>query len=565
MKIEIPFVNSKCKNVNAWHTGAQTLLLLLAVGICGTARPEQVRLEVGNTVYVLEGNSFRTGVSTDGVGYVVSKDDISVLRVEPEPATEKGHLIHGAQLNPQVGESQGYDQRTDAVGVKAYDAAKTAKFPLRMSPGDILVKAVSSVDIPYGKGEFRSGIFDEFSALIVVSETPDMKGSLFAPAVIGWSDREQPKFHGVDLDQLVASLPAYDTSMIPAGERPDVEDIIKRINQFNPLYMQNSGTSPGAGYQTFCIRNWPEADTGNYGLKLVDLTDAAGLLLISDLATPEQKRRLAIGFISCGIQWLDPAKGLGTQRGANGGHLQWFQSAALFAQYARGLPVADVWNHLPGNWAQAFEITDEAMETYFTPHRDFKKPFAWYVREITEVKGNKITFQTQRLPGKADLTGQPMIRLRDGAQAQVTGPKRRKGAGKTTSVEIAGQPQDPFAPGDEIYFGPQYPMVAGNVDWAVLRAGKVYPDAVESFAARKNTPYRGLNKWSGGILTSAALGILPEEFSATRKYVAACNTGEAPEGSTEKFETHHAGAFVKSFWDAHWSRIRSIPARPETP
>ena len=160
------------------------------------------------------------------------------------------------------------------------------------------------------------------------------------------------------------------------------------------------------------------------------------------------------------------------------------------------------------------------------------------------------------------LWDQPLIRRRDGARAMVTGLRRRKNADGVTSVVIDAQPEEPFAPGDEIYFGPQYPLVADSTDWAQQKAVRVHPEGVNTFAARINTAYRGLNEWSGGILAATALGILPDELDAVRDYVAACNTGQAPAGGSDPFSDHHSTAFVRDFWEAHWETIRSVPRRP---
>ena len=131
----------------------------------------------------------------DGPVYViVPSGTITINEPTPQQITESGFIINGAMKNPVYNSLFAFDQRNTS-----YNGAGLLSFPVTVTAGDIIVKAVSE---PYVTNQ-RAGLIREYSALYIVSEAPDLNE--FAPVPWGWSGRGTPVGNIVDVDAALAA------------------------------------------------------------------------------------------------------------------------------------------------------------------------------------------------------------------------------------------------------------------------------------------------------------------------------------------------------------------------
>lgn len=514
-------------------------------------------MQVGATAFDVEGSTVQSSTTVDGVGVIVDPAGVTVTGKTPATALRSGNTVHGSQLNPSVDETQGYDAQSSAID-SSYSPAKTASFPLAMQPGDVLMSAVSETAAAFTlNGDFRDGVLTDQCPLIVVPTAPTATHDLFAPAIISHTGRgpiTAADFWDIDTAGFVAGIPTFDGSVMTTP--PDKAFVLEAVRRVNVLYAQRGGTNVTGGYQQFMARYLAGIGVSNYGQHLAGLLSDAAVLLLSDLCTPAERRDIAIGLISWGIQWLDPLVGAGATVGANGAHNQFGALPAFLAQVARGLDPVVVMAHLPGNIVQAFQWTQGLIDSNLVAHNDDDKPAAYRWRTVTNVSGNDITIDTSGWPtSKCRFDGFPLIRA-DGATATVLLPDSNTSIGGQTVVTINQQPSGypAFAPGDQVYFGahPNLPIAAGDCDWLVGKAGQIPAPASETYHARPETDYRGLQMFSGAAMLMRAIPAIASlsELGPFFGYVARCNTPGGP------FNTQHSSVAVEEFWNAHWSTIQ---------
>ena len=531
--------------------------------------PLALEVQMGDVTYTVTG-AVASGLYADGVPYVVAPQGAAVTIAEPAvpgPRTENGVLLSGSEINPQRGSgrgdgvpsaggssAQGYDARVDS-----YEAARTATWPAQLQAGDIVVTAVSRPDLPEENG-VRQGIIASYAALHVVAEAPP--ADAFSPAATGWTGRGTPQHHRVDLDAALAALPSYPVAgmdVVPVAE------VFEHFDQFVPIGGQSlAPVWSRGGYEVLFPYRF--GDGGNYGRESAHTVGAAGLHLIGDAATPEEKRRLLVRMIQHGIQWYDPTEGADDPVEANGGHFQfWLTPAAIALRFTgRSADIEALPEVMPGNaFGQSFFMTPELV-AQLVPHDDPSAPYIWRRRTLApgSVSGNEITvrFNSRLGDGKASVKQLLLTRERDGATASVLGVSSTLVSGEVDRViTIDAQPAEPFAPGDVVYFDAPFPIRVGDVDW--IERG-VKRGAFRGYNPSPYAGYRNIAEWGDDWLVIKALGLMRPSFAPFDAYTKRAAEPANPTAAVDYpmvLASMNKRRFTEDFWRAHWQAIDAVP------
>lgn len=516
----------------------------------------------GNVTFTWTGSE-PAGNFVDGPAYVV-KPTGSVNVDEPTPAetTNLGGVVHGAQLNPiyVAPGKQGYcEHSTD------YDAAyKQSSWPVAMSAGDNLVKAISRTDTPGSIGEVtswdnsqrRRGVNVEYGTLCVVASTPDAE--TFAPPVCvgnaGALPFKQTRY--ADLDAAVAAAPSYDVSAFSANV-PTFAEVMSGIDYWAPLYAQLNGASSGSGYQAALPLQWANGGS-NYGRDSIRWTDAAALLFISNSITAAEKKQILIRMISLGAQWHEGLKAAGWVNGGNGAHHQFgFMPMMFYLYYTQG-NFNDMLQYTPNHQlAQTFYIDQSALDNELTL---FHTNTAWAQstksHTITAVSGNTITFAADVGGSLANhrYLGANIVRQSDMSRTLITSVPS---GGQAT---VSSQPSPAFAVGDKICFEFDHPnkYAVGQGHWGIGTSQGV--KTWGSFIIGQDASYRNLQFWAGGLIVCEAMGWTGfNGYDGFKAYVEACNGYNGNNAVNIPWNNHHqdvAGkSFSQNFWDTHYAAI----------
>lgn len=507
----------------------------------------------GTTTYTWTGNQ-PSGNFVDGPAYIVEPSlSISVTGATPTQTIDAGETVHGQQKNPIY---PGIDRQGYCGHSLDFDAAYTDSFPISMSAGDNLVKAVSRLGVTWDQGERRRGVNEETNALCVVATTPDAE--TFAPPVCTGNAGALPfkQTRYANLDAAVAALPNWDVSSFSA-EVPLFSDVTLSMDYWAPLYGQLPGASTGSGYQSALPFRWV-ATSSNYGRDGIRAIDAAGLLLISNALTAAEKKQLLIRMISLGAQWHEGLKAGGVLLGGNGAHHQFGFLPMMFYLYYTQKNFDDMLTHTPCHQlAQTFLLTQSHLDnelTFF--HSNSNWAASTRARTVTTVNGNDVSYE-QGLPGDSvnmRMEGAVMVRQSDGARRLVT-------ATPDSAVStVASQPSPAFAPGDVICF--DYDVTGGyqvgQGHWGIGTAQAVKNWG--SFVIGTDASYRNLQFWAGGLITCEAMGWTGfNGYDAFKAYVEACNNYPAQVPDNSPWQTHHqpfaSKDFSENFWNTHYAAI----------
>lgn len=514
-------------------------------------------INVGSSVFTIEGAGLSTGNFADGPGWVVIPSGTdSLTSVTPTQTTEGGKVVHGAMKNPMNrfdapnGQDQGYDDR---LSNSRYNASLSVTYPQSIAAGDVIVKAVSRLGINVADGSTQArGLYDEYNALFVLSEAP-AAGS-FAPAIYGWTGRGNPApiVLSTDIDTIVAGLPSYDLAGI---DRPTAAEMVAYADHFDPAYGRSNGTtrSDGAAYEPASVfKNF-----SNYGREHGAAIGAVGLHLIGNEATTQQKKTMLIGLISRGIQWGYPWFGVNEPFGGNGGHHQFHQlPVALAIKYAGlGTGFADIITFMPGNtFAQTFEITQAWLDANYMYHTDASKPEAFYRRTIQSVSGNNVTVSnpTSRL----EVNGTKLKRESDGAFAFVTNSNGTNKVFSDGTLVLTGQPTPAFQVGDVVMFDFAVPPVVGDVDWDIRSSQGI--TNTNNFTPSWSANYRGLQNYTDDLICMKALECYVADFDYVKKYVELSNTPDHPTALNnwpDHEEPYDGHRFSEEFGNVYWDAI----------
>jgi predicted heme/steroid binding protein len=519
-----------------------------------------------------------SGNFADGPAWIhkpAANGSASVSEPTPAQTTNLGGVVHGAELNPlgPLVDKQGYcEHSTD------YDAARTqTSWPVSMSAGDVLVKAVSRTDASGSVGEVsswdnglrRMGVNIETNALCVVENLPDAE--TFAPPVaVGGGAVPFKQTRYADLDACVAAAPSYDTSAFSAHVPTFTEAFTNGIDKFAYGYGQNGGATTGSGYQS--ALPFTLYDSGsNYGQNAARYWGACALLYISNAITAAQKKQILIRMISAGAQWHEGCKARSFVNGGNGAHHQFGFIPMMFYLYYTQKNFDDMLTFTPCHQlAQSFFITQSHMDnelTYF--HSNSAWSSSTKARTVSAINGNLISFSTATGGDDANQRygGCIMVRQSDGARIQTVD------GGNTSSgvVEIASQPSPSLAINDVICFDHDISggFAVGQGHWGIGTSQKVKNWG--SFVIGTDASYRNLQFWAEGLTICQAMGWTGfNGYDGFKAYVEACNATSPAVPDTYPWDDHHqniAGKdFSENFWNTHYSSMSGgPPALPVLP
>lgn len=523
-------------------------------------------ITVGGITFSWTG-TYTTGTFVDGLPWLyLPSGTVSMNEPTPAQTTHQGYQVHGAELNPQWNNEQGFSD-THAT----FNGARTqTSWPVNMSSGDILLKSVNRTDwTTLDNGLRRQGMYTEFCPIYIVDAIPGSED--FAPAAVGWTGRGTPQPISIDagqwadIDAIVTSLPSYDVSAISA-DMPTEAEAFTPCDQFNLGLAMQKGTGSGGGYQanmttTSTISGWT-----NYGEFLAGQWGAFGIRLISNLPTTTEKRNMVIRAIQQGIQWFDPNRGALSYIGGNGGHHQYHQLAVgMYLKYT-GQDLDDLTTYMPGNiLGQIFVPTQADIDTgQLQPHTDNAKPACSRRRSITSVSGNTLTFGGTGSDGAVVwMDGTVIRRVSDGATAYI------QSATADLQGVIDAQPSPAFTTSDEITIEPYGGWVAGytGVQWLISTADEIRN--VTTMVLGKSANYRSIVTWSGILLAMKALNINAQDMDAVDYYIAQCNdqTNYPPSNDyNDTFFRMNGKDVAEDFWNAHYSSMSwSAPSLPTLP
>lgn len=506
-----------------------------------------------------------SGNFVDGPAYIVkASGSVSVSEPTPAQTTDGGQTVHGAQKNPiyVAPGKQGYcGHSTD------FDASYTqTSWPVSMSAGDNLVKAVSRLGVTWDNTERRKGVNEETNALCVVASAPDAE--TFAPPVCVGNTGALPfkQTRYADLDAAVAALPSYASSSFSA-HLPTWQDLVDAMGIWAPLYGQLNGTSSGSGYQAALPYTFFNSGR-KHGREAIRYTDMVAQALMLDAYTASQKKQMLIWMISCGAQWHEGLKAGSFIPGGNGGHHQFGFMPMMFYLYYTQKDFNDMLTYTPNHQlAQTFYIDQSALDNELT---EFHSNSAWSAatkaRQITSVNGG-LSFNYQGgLPGddaNMRTLGAIVKRQSDGATALVV-----SSSGGQFTLQSDMSPA--LALNDVICFKFDHPndFAIGQGHWGIGTS-----QAVKNWGSMvmgQDASYRNLQFWSGSLLVCEAMGWTGfNGYDGFKAYVEACNNYTSNNATNFPWEDHFTQVngtdFSEQFWNAHYSTIEgSTPPSLQT-
>jgi len=504
----------------------------------------------GTVTFTVAG-SYTTGNYADGPAYIVIPSGSADMD-EPTPleTTVGSDVVNGCQVNPTQTGDQGYDERGEAWN----GARRNTTWPLSVSAGDIIVKAVHQPTY----SELRDGVVAEYAACYIVASEP--AANSFAPAAIGWAGRGTPAASVIDISAQVAALPEYDTTgyTLPAASMLTGESAL-----WNPIVAQSNGSSVGAvAWYQFNSPNALNEGGSNYGAYWGSLVNACSLALISSDYTTAQKEAIATGLVSWGKQWWDTFKETGDFYVPNGGHYQFHLAPiALYLDWSgQSAELANFLSTTGGNFLQAFQFS-ASQAADMAPHTDTSKPFTWRERNLNAISGTTLTVETYRLGilGDSPNFGMTGMTITNGtAEAVVQSFVGSPPANTTGSVDVIVDDATGFAVNDTVWFVPEVVPVEGDYDWTLNGTNswnKYNPNIAAS--------YRSLNTWTGQVLLLKALDIWHSSLDAVSGYVIDANKADFPAAGWD-WPTHNAAApaFDSEFWNDHSDSILGLSSTP---
>ncbi|MEM9065048.1 MAG: hypothetical protein AAGB51_06110 [Planctomycetota bacterium] len=254
--------------------------------------------------------------------------------------------VHGIMLSPVRGNptgggnsqgSHGLDQRDDVIGFgDAYDPALNIAEPFAASPGDSIVKAISTQD-PIGDGSSDFFFFDGFGYYIVGDAQPANPGRTYSP-IIGFSAGGGARpAHEVDvstrLTELKSAIDAHGGSggafpLAPVSELESVGDALRRWGQ--PWFAAALAKDTIARYLasvSFTAAGTPpnldlDRAADGYGAEVARTKADAAIHLLGDVATDAEREELLAWFIQHGCDIYQAVLAEGVPVLTSGGHDQ---------------------------------------------------------------------------------------------------------------------------------------------------------------------------------------------------------------------------------------------------
>ncbi|MBG6211662.1 hypothetical protein IWQ49_006353, partial [Labrenzia sp. EL_126] len=392
------------------------------------------------------------------------------LASEPTPAWDGSK--NGAVLNPV---HHGADRSWDNRGGMADRYIAQPTYPLAMSAGDILVKAIGEPSY----GTDRNGIVQDYITIIAVSSAP-ATGTL-APAAIGWTGRAGAlNWEAHNLDAVLSGLPRY--TITNTSQVPTAAAILDQLDKLNIGYsitdQAESSSANGSSYEVYTPHNMGLDGGSNYGRNQGRLLGPAMMMLLADSShvSDADRREIAVRIAQFGKQWYETLTGEGVNPGVDGGHHNFFYGPVSFYLAVTGqtTEMASLRSDLVGNWQGVFRLTAQDVIDAKTPHSDTSKFCFTRLRSVSSVSGNDIVVTGSNGAGgdplRINFDGMTIVRQSDGATATVTSVSGVDISDGFATMTIDAQPSPAFASSDQVYFLPAYPIFEGGVDWQLLDA-----------------------------------------------------------------------------------------------
>ena len=482
---------------------------------------------MGGVTFTLSG-TLTSGNDAAGKAWVVVPSGTdTITAITPNQTTDvSGDIINGAMLNPvrtaTEKPNQGYDERQTTWLLAENDVP-----PFSVTAGDVIIKTIAA-----DPATARMGNFTEVAALHVLASAPT--GEYLLGSSISWVGKTTPDYYTIDLDAWYSNRTVYDSTGI---DFPTYSELIASIGLFYPLFAQTDSSSDTDGYETLSpFRFGGGSTTGaNYGRYVGQMIGTVMMAACSNAYTESETKNIARAILQHGIEWGDPILYGPRGIGADGGHYQFHQGPILFAlsETGRTSEFADVMSVAPGNFEQAFTITQALFDSDFVEHSDTTKPATWRSRTLsTQPGGSVVRIPTSGSANSGDWfqtyihDGMIATRSSDGQTAEVATSINFESTG---TIDVALTAASPFSSGDVIYFdSPNDWTPVGGFDWNVLGFTEFHmysPSALNT--------YRNTQAWMGQMLGIAALGLYDTSLDSANGYLLRAEESNVPKSDND--------------------------------
>lgn len=432
--------------------------------------------------------------------------------------TIEQRVAGGAQLDPVVNSSQGYDPRA-----AQFDGSLTLAGPTTMFPGQAIISTTPENGVD--KVDAKSGFYAEIATLYAVAESPGRNS--VAPAAVDWVNRGTPVWRTADFHDLASTLPEIDTTAITSGSIVSQAECMAMLSRENPIYPQQYGPD---GMQNSAPRNWTGVGVENYGGTVADKWADRLKRLLSTEPTVDEKTDILRAFARLGIDWGDPLDGhfsqiAGEVLGGNGHVASPGPVPIAIARWAFG--ESRDFSQAGGNWLQYFKMTAPLLAE-LGPHysdnatsavADGVKPGFARIRPAPLVSGDEIDVDVSPafMPNGGFAVGDGqfhLVNVATGEKALVTGARNQKGTLTSLALLSRGDPGDTqtvvletgggakFSNGAEVYFEPTAMPVVGAYEFCIQAAFRsLLGGGWQNYTPGWNQPYQR-KRWNGVHLTA---------------------------------------------------------------
>lgn len=497
--------------------------------------------------------------SADGV-FLIVPNGAAITGYTPAEATVDGASVQGFCVNVAQGfttAGQGHDARVTA----SYSVGKRTALPYAPQPHDsvILQKALP---LKVVANQLRAGVSEAYCGFQFVASLSAVPPDRTLAGPLGYWVGKTAAEYEVDIPAFVASLPTY--SLTP-GTYPSVASVLAALDKYHGLATVNPIDNSGAsGYEVFFPQGSADlvgnTNQSNYGQYLGRNIGALALHLLGDVATTEQKRKIATRLAQIGCQVFEGSRGInsyadGAFLGGLGGHAQWEFIPLIVYLSLRGL-TADLdalHTTYGGNvLLQPFIYTQAQVDQLAAPHTDPAKANASRQRTVTAVTGNKVSISTFYSAGdvaRLAPVGLRLIRVSDSDEAIITAVTDSLTSPGFIEVTVDAQPSPAFQVGDTVWMRAQHTIAAGDADWKIgPQDAAIMPNALSEYRAQNfHMPYC--------LVALAIPGAWRAAWAPLKAYcersMLANNPGAGTLDYAEQAENVGGLPMVKAFYDAH--------------
>jgi len=511
----------------------------------------------GDITYPFVG-SYPTGVTFDGIHYVVAPQGVKLTEPAPISLIDAGRFKNGQQINPQ----RAYDdnQALDSGGSQIYAAGLAANLTTVMRPGDVMLK-IKSTSTQVNGG--REGLPAQTSALLVVSSPP----TAFSTAPVIWpsADSANRPWRVVDLDGFLALLPNLATT----GQTIVPWSVVGTyFNQFDIGAAFSAATF--GGYEWMTTHGLSDDTTTNYGRYLNRVVGVVLQGLMSAGWSNADKTAAAIRLLQRGCQIGEAAVSSGVGIPTDGGHqygqygacLAWLRATGRASEYATWLP------QVAGNvLGQYYRITTALLASDFVYHTDPLKPYCYRARQVLSVTNGGLTVSVEGFAPTGGSTGDTasngclhglnLRRNSDNAQAYITNSVQIGNNPGSWTLTLAA-PIAGLAAGDMINCVAPFTLADGDADFRIGNAANLSNPS-------KFAEYRNLSFNAPHHLFAHAIGMHGATMDISRDYTIramATNTPTAQDDYNTHADTTNMGVgndWANTFWSAHSATILAMP------